>query len=106
MNLLINDCLNIENNIKDINIINDNIKKYNSTNFNFKFYPKEYGINSFIENIKKFGKISPYDFKYRFKKCPLNVNENRKFEISGENENIITKTGNGCFGWVVYVKKN
>ena len=26
---LINDCINIENNIKEINIINDNIKKYN-----------------------------------------------------------------------------
>ena len=27
LNILINDCLNIEHNIKDINIINDNIKK-------------------------------------------------------------------------------
>ena len=27
LSLLINDCINIENNIKEINIINDNIKK-------------------------------------------------------------------------------
>ena len=27
----------------------------------------------------------------------MNVNENRKFEISGENENIITKTGSNNY---------
>ena len=91
MNVLINDCLNIENNIKDIYTIKDNIKKYNSLNLNFKFYPKDNEINTYIENIKKFGKISTCNFK--FKRCPLNVNENRKFGISRENENIITKTG-------------
>ena len=32
-----------------------------------------------------------------FKKCPLNINENKKYEISGENMNIITKIGK-C-GW-------
>ena len=41
LNILINDCLNIENNIKEINIINENIKKYNSMNLNIKFYPGE-----------------------------------------------------------------
>ena len=30
LNSLINDCINIENNINDINIINENIKKCNS----------------------------------------------------------------------------
>ena len=93
LNILINDCINIEKNIKDINIINENIKKYNSINLNLKFYPENDGINNIIEEIKKFGKISTYNFK--FKECPLNINENRKYEISGENRNIITKTGNG-----------
>ena len=92
LNILINDCINIEKNIKDINIINENIKKYNSINLNLKFYPENDGINNIIEEIKKFGKISISNFK--FKECPLNINENRKYEISGENRNIITKTGN------------
>ena len=91
LNILINDCINIEKNIKDINIINENIKKYNSINLNLKFYPENDGINNIIEEIKKFGKISTYNFK--LKECPLNINENRKYEISGENRNIITKTG-------------
>ena len=68
-------------------------KKYNSINLNLKFYPENDGINNIIEEIKKFGKISISNFK--FKECPLNINENRKYEISGENRNIITKTGNG-----------
>ena len=91
LNILINDCVNIEKNIKDINIINENINKYDSNNLNLKFYPENNGINNIIEEIKKFGKISTYNFK--FKECPLNINENRKYEISGENRNIITKTG-------------
>ena len=56
---LINDCINIENNIKNINYINNNIK--NSKKFNnikIYFYPKEESINEFIQNIKTFGKIN------------------------------------------------
>ena len=56
---LINDCINIENNIKNINYINDNIK--NSNNFKkikIIFSPKDDSINEFIQNIKKFGKIN------------------------------------------------
>ena len=40
MNLLINDCLNIEYNIKKINIINENIKKCDSVKLKIKFYPE------------------------------------------------------------------
>ena len=32
LNMIINDCINIENNLKDINIINESINKYNSKN--------------------------------------------------------------------------
>ena len=55
---LINDCINIENNIKNINYINDNIK--NSQKFNdikIIFTPKDEYINEFIRNIKIFGNI-------------------------------------------------
>ena len=52
-NSLINDCINIENNIKDINKIKENIKKCNNLNdLKIQFYPKdESEINKFIESI-------------------------------------------------------
>ena len=56
----INDCIIIENNIKDINIINEKINNYNSSkDININFYPeKEEEIQQFIEKIKNFGEIS------------------------------------------------
>ena len=60
LNFLINICINIENNIKDITKINEKIskcKKYHD--FKIKFYPeKENKINKFITSIKSFGKIN------------------------------------------------
>jgi len=68
LNSLINDCLNIENNIKDINKIKENIKKNNSLKFELKFIPNEDEINQFLENIKKFGYINSkiFDSKIEF----------------------------------------
>ena len=58
LKFLINDCICIENEIKDINIINESIKKFNSEkNLEVKFSPGEEGINKFSEEIKKFGEI-------------------------------------------------
>ena len=57
LNSLINDCLNIENNIDNINKITESIKKNNSVNVSIKFYPEEDGINQFLEKIKKFGVV-------------------------------------------------
>ena len=98
-------CINIENNIKQINTVNDNLKKckINSTKI-IKIYPEENdkNMNEFLKNIKKFGKISFNNFK--FKKCPININESRKFEISGEEENIITKIGQN--GWAGTICEN
>ena len=56
---MINNCINIENDIKDINIINKEIKIYNSSiDLNVKFLlNKENEIDKFLENIKSFGKI-------------------------------------------------
>ena len=55
---IINDCINIENNIKYINIINDNVKKCNVNNSTkIEFIPEDESINTFIQNIKNFGKI-------------------------------------------------
>ena len=57
LNSLINDCLNIENNIKDIKTINDSIKKYNVNDKFPIFNPKEKEINKLLELIKTFGKL-------------------------------------------------
>ena len=58
---LINDCINIENNIKEINIINETIKNCNSkADLNIKFIPEENEIEEFLKSIKNFG-ILNYD---------------------------------------------
>ena len=94
LNLSLYNCINIEKYINDIDIIEKEVNKYNlKNNLEFKFSPEENNINFFIEAIKNFGRI--YINKYSFKKCPININEDRKFEISGDKENIFTKTGNG-----------
>ena len=45
----------------------------------------------FLENIKSFGTLSSNN--YSFRECPINMNENRKFIVTGDNKNIITLTG-------------
>ena len=89
LNSYINDCINIENNIKNLNIINENIKKCNTQNkTKFKFNSK---LIQFTETIKSFGKI--YYDKYSFRECPINIKEERKYTITGDNNNVLTKTG-------------
>ena len=88
----INDCVNIENNINDINIINESINKYNINNkMKIRFNQKDGQLDNFIDIIKSFGKI--YYNRYSFKECPLDIKENRKYIVTGENRNILTKTG-------------
>ena len=100
INSLINDCINVENNIQDINIINENIKKCNkNSNNKIEFYPNENSINTFLETIKSLGRI--YYKNFRFKKCPMNINDVRKYSITGEHENIFTKTGSN--GWMATI---
>ena len=102
LNILINDCLNIENNIKEINLINENVNKCKSKNIKIKFNPDENGIDYYLDKLKNFGNI--YYNKYSFKKCPLNISEERKYSITGEKENIITKTGKD--GWMGSICEN
>ena len=101
---LINDCVNIENNIKDINLINDSIKKYNLiTDLEIKFSPENEGIDKFIKTIKSFGKI--YYISYKFKNCPKKIDENRKYKIIGEKKNKIVKTGTNGY-WTGIICEN
>jgi len=92
LNLYINYCINIENNIKSMNEINE---KFNGCKKNekikFKFNPNEESLNKFIEKIKAFGKIGCNN--YSFRECPNNINEKRKYRVTGENNNILIKIG-------------
>ena len=58
LNSSINDCLNIENNIKIINKINDRVKKCNSIKSEIYFYPKDNEINKLLESLQNFGDIN------------------------------------------------
>ena len=57
LNSLIYDCINIENNIKNINTINEKIKKCKSTNSEIKFISGNDDI-TILELIKRFGIIN------------------------------------------------
>jgi len=58
LNSLINDCVNIENNIEEINKINENIKKFNLNKDKKIIYNiEEEDINNLINTINNFGKI-------------------------------------------------
>ena len=100
----INDCINIENNIKNINIINENINKCNINNqIKIRFYPKENQLEKFVETITSFGKI--YYNSYSFRECPINIKEERKYAVTGNDKNILTKTGTDNF-WMGTICKN
>ena len=88
---LINECVAIENNIKDIEMLKNNYKKYEqnkSKKIDLKF--KEDEIN-FLMNIKNLGNICYNDFIYRFENNSIELNNNRKYIILGEKDNIAKK---------------
>ena len=102
LNLFINNCLDIEQNIKYIKEINENLLKFKYNDKKFIFSPEEEN-NNVINLIKEFGNIldnNTNKFKFKFKKCPNNMNQDRLFTVTGEGENILTKTGNDriCMG--------
>ena len=100
LNYLINDCINIENNIKYINIINKKIKECNSNELNY-YICKEDEVNKLFDLIKiKIGyKNKNINKEFTFKKCPKNIFENRKFSITGDSDNIFTKISDKD-GWM------
>ena len=58
LNYIINHCINIENSIKEINMINESINKYkNMFTIKYNFYPIKEEDIKFLEDIKTFGKI-------------------------------------------------
>ena len=100
----INDCINIENNIKSINIIKESINNYKTNNkISIGFTPDEESIKEFLKTINSFGDLHLNIFKFR--ECPPNLNNNRIYTLSGDNKNIFTKTGSAV-GWEQYVNMN
>ena len=97
LSLLINDCTNIENNIKKINEINNKLAKINKNDIKINFYPNDYEVNQLIQTLKNFGKVSHKEYKYAFKECPENMEENKKYLVSGYDNNILTKIGSNCW---------
>ena len=88
----INDCINIENNIKSLDIIKESINKYKTNNkVRIKFSPNEESFNDFIKTINSYGRVYLNIFKFR--ECPPNINSYRIYTLSGDNKNIFTNTG-------------
>ena len=76
LSLLINDCINIENNVKNINRINENIKKYNFNKLKIKFEPENDKklLSKFLDNLKIFGKIIKVNDFIKFDSLIINNN--------------------------------
>jgi len=85
INLLINDCLNIENNINEIKDFNDKKEKLNELKICFEFLPDSNEISDFLNKINKFGSINIknkniFDSKIEFEQnLVISWLENRKF---------------------------
>ena len=93
LSILINDCINIENYIKDINLINEKINKFSSNNSNIEFNPKEEEINKILDTLKNFGNI----YLNSFKNSQIIISNTEDYKISGEKNNIITKIGGNYY---------
>ena len=78
LKFLINDCINIENNIKIIDEINKNIEKFNNINLNIKFTPLSNELNDYLNKIKIFGDLLVEDkFIFKFRQGPnYSLNDN------------------------------
>ena len=100
---LINECINIEQSIKDINRIKNKIKKINSKNITINF-TKKYEPDEIENDIKDFGYIIHKNDKYSFRECPINLEENKKYEVVGKCRNIVNKRGSNC--WVGVLCEN
>ena len=87
---IINDCINIENDIQNINNINEKIKKCKSNKSNIKFSSVDDENNRLLKIINEFGNLY-YTQNFAFKCCPSKISNKKKYIVSGEKKNIITK---------------
>ena len=87
---IINDCINIENDIQNINNINEKLILCKSNKSNVKFSSEDNENNKLVKIISEFGNIYFTD-NFEFKCCPSNIRGVKKYKLSGEKNNIITK---------------
>ena len=93
LNSRINDCINIENNIKNIIEINESIDKCKSKKVDIHFYTEEeVQISEFLEKIKKFGEIKEEELEYKFKFKPGN-----NYNVT--NSGLLATKNNGGDKW-------
>ena len=98
LNSLINDCVNIENDIKYMNLINEKIKNCSLLNFQIKF-SIEGNEEKFLELIKKFGNIYNKETNKIYPDINININD-----FNSENIKCIKKISDYCgFGGNYYV---
>ena len=71
LNSFINDCIIIEKNIDDINMIKENLERANITNININFQPKIIEEDEIYTKIQNFGKIEYIK----------NMNKEKEYEI-------------------------
>ena len=93
LNYVIYNCINIENNITEINKINQKIENYIlMKNIEIKFSPpNENYLFGILKKIKNFGKIYYNDFKYsfikyeksKFRKCGPIISEKPNISVPG-----------------------
>jgi hypothetical protein len=83
LSFLINDCTKIEENLNKINIINNRLTKINSANIHINFFLNDYEVNHLVTSLKEFGKISAKEYKYSFRECPNDIEDNKKYIVSG-----------------------
>ena len=95
---LINDCINIENNIKDINSLKENLNKTIDMNTKIQFINDEEEL--LFNIIKNYGKIYKNDNeKYNF------IFKNGQNHEVSNNGKIATKTGNDGFNCIIFGNK-
>ncbi len=100
---LINDCINIENNIKNINLINESIKKFNNFDSLIKFQNKDNELMTLLESIKNFGGITEndddiQDFKFIF-------NQGNHYLVTNNGKIATRNDGNNNFKCVIIGNK-
>ena len=101
LNFFINECINIENNIKDINNINQNIEKYNNfNNIKIKFYPEEENYE-LIRNIEVFGQLLKNEI---FQSLILDKTEDKLFIMDAIKKKI--KKDNVDFSLIFRMSEN
>ena len=102
----INNCIQFEKSIQNINKITKKIKKFNKKKIFIKFCKNE--DDEFIGNFTEdFGEIiyKKPEYKYTFRECPLNLEENKKYEILGKYQNIANKIGKNSWTQILCEKK-